>query len=665
MPSPPDPAPDSSLLQESEQFQRIVRDVKDYAIFLLDPQGYVVTWNTGAQEIKGYRAEEILGQHFSRFYPDEAIARGWPQYELEVAAREGRFEDEGWRLRKDGTKLWANVVITALKDAEGKLLGFAKITRDLTERKRHEEELLQSEERFRLLIEGVHDYAIFMLDPEGRVATWNAGAQQIIGYSADEIIGQHFSRFYPADAVARKWPDQELRIARRDERFEEEGWRVRKDGSFFWANVVITALRDREGNIYGFAKVTRDLTERKQSEERLRESNVELERRVEARTAQLNESNEALREANRRKDEFLAILAHELRNPLAPLRTGLDLLKYAGDDLETIEETRGVMEQQLGQMIRLIDDLLEVSRLNQGKLRLRKERMDLSAAVRSAVQSIQPMIDEAGQSLTVDVPDEPVTLFADPVRISQVVANLLSNASKYSEPGDRIFVTVSRQGDEGMVSVRDEGIGISPVHLPRLFEMFSQVDSTLERSKGGLGIGLALVRGLVDVHQGSVTAHSDGPGAGSQFVVALPLARSAERAAESTGAEGEAGRPSKCRILVADDNKVAVNILSKALTLLGHEVCTAYDGVEALEKAEAFQPRLALLDIGMPRMNGYEAARQIRAQAWGQEMALVAVTGWGQDEDKRRAAEAGFDRHVTKPIEMETIRSLVSEAMQR
>lgn len=665
MPSPPDPAPGGSLLQESEQFQRIVRNVKDYAIFLLDPQGHVVSWNTGAQEIKGYRPEEILGKHFSTFYPEEAIARGWPQYELEVAAREGRFEDEGWRLRKDGTKLWANVVITALKDATGNVLGFAKITRDLTERKIHEEVLRQSEERFRLLIEGVRDYAIFMLDPEGRVATWNTGAQHIKGYAADEIIGQHFSRFYPADAVARKWPDQELQIARKEGRFEEEGWRVRKDGSLFWANVVITALRDREGSVYGFAKVTRDLTERKQAEERLRESNAELERRVEARTAQLNESNAALREANQRKDEFLAILAHELRNPLAPLRTGLDLLKYASDDAETVEETRVIMEQQLAQMVRLIEDLLEISRLNQGKLRLRKERMDLAAAVRSAVQSIQPMIDEAGQRLTVAVPDEPVSLYADPVRISQIIANLLSNASKYSEKGDRIVVTVSRLGDEGVVSVRDEGVGISPIYLPRLFEMFSQVDSTLERSKGGLGIGLALVRGLVEMHQGRVTAHSDGPGTGSEFVVALPLSRAAERTADSTGAEGGTGRPSKCRILVADDNKVAVNILSKALTLMGHEVYTAYDGVEALEKAEAYQPRLALLDIGMPRMNGYETARKIRTQAWGQEMKLVALTGWGQEDDKRRAAEAGFDRHVTKPIEMETIRGLVSEALQR
>ncbi|HEV7278928.1 MAG TPA: PAS domain S-box protein [Pirellulaceae bacterium] len=664
MPSQPIPASDPALLQDAEQFQRIVGDIKDYAIFLLDAGGHVVTWNAGAQEIKGYRPDEILGQRFTKFYPEEAIARGWPDHELEVASREGRFEDEGWRVRKDGTLLWANVVITALKDATGHVRGFSKITRDLTERKRHEEDLRESEERFRLMVESVRDYAIFMLDPDGRVATWNAGAQHIKGYSADEIIGQHFSRFYPADAVARKWPDQELVIARNEGRFEEEGWRVRKDGTFFWANVVITALRDSKGNIRGFSKVTRDLTERKQSEERLRESNVELERRVDSRTAELNESNAALREANRRKDEFLAILAHELRNPLAPLRTGLDLLKYAADDAQMVAETRLVMEQQLGQMIRLIDDLLEISRLNQGKMRLRKERMDLSAAVKLAVQSVQPMIDEAGQRLTVELPGEPVPLFADPVRISQVVANLLSNASKYSERGDRIEVKVSRQGEEAIVSVRDEGVGIAPVHLPRLFEMFSQVDSSLERSKGGLGIGLALVKGLVDMHQGSVTAFSDGPGTGSEFVVALPLARLAERRDEAAESGDEASAP-RCRILIADDNKVAVNILSKMLTLMGHEVYTAYDGVEALEKAAAYQPRLVLLDIGMPRMNGYETARKIRAEVWGQEMSLVAVTGWGQDEDKRRAAEAGFDRHVTKPIETEAVRNLVNEAMRR
>lgn len=651
----------ASLLQEAEQFQRIVADVQDYAIFLLDPGGVVLTWNSGAEAIKGYRFDEIVGQRFSRFYPQEAIARGWPQYELEVAAREGRFEDEGWRLRKDGSLFWANVVITALRCPNGGVRGYVKITRDQTERKRQEERLRQSEERFRLIVESVRDYAIFMLDPEGRVATWNSGAEHIKQYAADEIIGQHFSRFYPAEAIARGWPEHELKVARREGVFEDEGWRVRKDGSLFWANVVITALHDAEGKIRGFAKVTRDLTERKQAEERLRETNAELERRVQARTTQLNDSNAALRESHRKKDEFLATLAHELRNPLAPLRAGIDLLKYSQDDPQAIEETRAIMEQQLAHMVRLIDDLLEISRLTQGKLRLRKEATDLTALVRSLVQSFRPTIEEAGQTLVVELPEESIELIADPLRISQILSNLLSNASKYSEPGDRIFVTLSRQDDEAIVSVRDEGIGIEPVHLPRLFEMFSQVESALERSRGGLGIGLALVRGLAELHDGSVEAHSAGLGHGSEFIVRLPIENSARRSRLRRRNDEAGGERPRCRILLVDDNRDAVRLLARVLKTLGHDVAEAHDGVEAVHAAESLRPDLILLDIGMPRMDGYEAARRIRASSGGRDPYLVAVTGWGQEHDKRRASEAGFDRHETKPISIETIKALIEQ----
>ena len=256
--------------READQLRLLVQGTADYAIFLLDPEGHVASWNTGAERIKGYKAEEIIGQHFSRFYPRDAIDRGWPQYELEVARAEGRFEDEGWRIRKDGTRFWANVVITALRDESGQHRGFSKVTRDLTGRKQAEEALRQSEERFRLLVEGVSDYAIFLLDPEGHVASWNTGAERIKGYKAEEIIGQHFSRFYPRDAIDRGWPQYELEVARAEGRFEDEGWRIRKDGTRFWANVVITALRDESGQHRGFSKITRDMTERKQAEENAR-----------------------------------------------------------------------------------------------------------------------------------------------------------------------------------------------------------------------------------------------------------------------------------------------------------------------------------------------------------------------------------------------------------
>ncbi len=255
---------------EADQLRLLVHGTTEYAIFMLDPQGRIVTWNAGAERLKGYKAEEIIGQHFSRFYPQEAIDRGWPAHELTVAKAEGRFEDEGWRLRKDGTQFWANVVITALRDGQGNLQGFSKVTRDLTARKQAEEALRRSEERFRLLVEGAKDYAIFLLDPQGNIASWNPGAERIKGYKAEEIIGQHFSRFYPQEAIDRGWPAHELKVAKAEGRFEDEGWRLRKDGTQFWANVVITALHDEAGNFVGFSKITRDLTERKKSEENAR-----------------------------------------------------------------------------------------------------------------------------------------------------------------------------------------------------------------------------------------------------------------------------------------------------------------------------------------------------------------------------------------------------------
>ncbi|MGE5149160.1 MAG: PAS domain S-box protein, partial [Rhodospirillaceae bacterium] len=283
-----------------DPFRRLAESAHGYAIFLLDSGGRIVTWNAGAERIKGWRAEEIVGEHFSRFYPKEAIDRRWPDQELELAAARGRFEDEGWRVRKDGSRFWASVVITAIRDDRGELRGFGKITRDLSERRRHEETLRESEERFRLLVEAVKDYAIFLLDADGRVVSWNPGAERINGYGAAEAIGQHFSIFYPEEARRRRWPEQQLAAAREYGRFEDENVRVRKDGSTFWAHVVMTPVRDAAGRLRGYAKVTRDLTDRKRIE--------------------------ALEKAERQTNEFLAMLAHELRNPLAPISNALNLL---------------------------------------------------------------------------------------------------------------------------------------------------------------------------------------------------------------------------------------------------------------------------------------------------------------------------------------------------
>ncbi|WP_437681765.1 hybrid sensor histidine kinase/response regulator [Sorangium sp. So ce131] len=402
------------------------------------------------------------------------------------------------------------------------------------------------------------------------------------------------------------------------------------------------------GSVETVCAITRDVTEQKELEKELR-------RRMEELAA-----------ADRRKDEFLATLAHELRNPLAPLRNGLELLRLGASDPAASERARAMMERQVAHMVRLIDDLLDVSRITRGKLRLRRERVELASVVQSAIEASRPLIDASRHALTVDVPPGPIHLDVDPTRLAQVLSNLLTNAAKYTDPGGRIRLSVERQGGEVVIAVRDTGIGIAAEHVPGLFQMFSQVSPALERSQGGLGIGLSLVRGLVELHGGRVAARSDGPGKGSEFSVRLPLAEERAPAAPPPGEAREASpSPSRCRVLVVDDNSDAADSLAMLLRVLGYAIEIAYDGRQAAEVAARFRPDVALLDIGLPKMNGYEVARYLREQPWGKELVLVALTGWGQQEDKQRATEAGFDVHLTKPVDPGAIKALLADLDER
>jgi signal transduction histidine kinase/CheY-like chemotaxis protein len=366
-----------------------------------------------------------------------------------------------------------------------------------------------------------------------------------------------------------------------------------------------------------------------------------------------------LRDTDRRKDEFLATLAHELRNPLAPIRNALQIMSLAQDG-PTVEQARSMMERQLGQMVRLIDDLLDVSRISIGKLELRKERVDLASVLAGAVETARPLIDACGHALRVTLPPSPVYLDADPLRLAQVFSNLLNNAAKYMDRGGRIELEAAAGGGELRVTVRDTGRGIPPEALPYVFEMFAQVDRSLEHSHGGLGIGLTLVKQLVEMHGGRVEARSDGVGRGTEMNVYLATAPAPAPAVPAARRKLHS-HAFAFRILVADDNIDAADSLALMLRMMGNQVRTVHDGAQAIEEAEAFRPDLVLLDIGMPRVSGYDAARRIRSQRWGARMVLVALTGWGQDEDKRLAREAGFDHHFTKPVSPADLEKLLSE----
>ena len=379
---------------------------------------------------------------------------------------------------------------------------------------------------------------------------------------------------------------------------------------------------------------------------------------------ELIEASDTLRDADRRKDEFLATLAHELRNPLAPIRQAARLSRSPEASDAQRRWSQEVIERQVKHMALLLDDLLDVSRITGGKLELRRERVGLGSVIALALETARPLIDDRRQTVIQNLPAAPIVLDADSMRLAQVLANLLTNAAKYSEPGGIIELAAAREVDQIRIDVKDSGIGIEPALLPRVFEMFSQMQGSLDRAEGGLGIGLALVKGLVELHGGRVEAHSAGLGHGAQFSVRLPLAGDAP-AAPAGGGDAEAPDTRHARILVADDNRDAASSLATLLMLDGHEVRVANDGARALVEAESFRPHIALLDIGMPMRNGYDVARAIRAAPWGRSMVLVAVTGWGQSEDKRRAKEAGFDHHFTKPLDLDVLEAFVTDALAR
>lgn len=481
------------------------------------------------------------------------------------------------------------------------------------------------------IVESSED-AIISKTLEGKILTWNTGAQRLFGYTAEEAIGQPITLIIPRERHTEE--ETILSRLRRGERIEHfETVRVSKSGRAIDISLSVSPVRDPSGKIVAAAKVARDITAQKRAEA-------------------------ALREADRRKDEFLAILAHELRNPLAPISNSLHILRLSGELSPAMEQIREIIERQVNQLVHLVDDLLEASRIKLDKIELRKERVELAAILRSAIDTSRPLIEAAGHQLAITLPSEPILLDADPVRIAQVVSNLLNNAAKYTPDGGQIWLTSRVDGTEAAISVRDNGIGIPPSMLGRVFEMFAQMDESLHRAQGGLGIGLTLAKNLIQLHGGRIEAISAGAGKGSEFVVHLPLAATSPRA-------GVAGLPlrqtlPRRRILIADDRRDAVFVLGKLLETMGQEVRIVHSATAALEQARAELPNVLISDIAMPGMDGYELAQRVRQESTFREVVLVALSGYGNLEDRERTKLAGFDFHLIKPVSWDALEQLLA-----
>ena len=502
-----------TIAHDDHVYRLLVDSVLDYAIFLMDPQGYVLSWNSGAERIKGYKAEEIVGRHFTTFYTAEDLALGKPAHELKVAAEVGRFEDEGWRLRKNGTRFWANVIVTALRSPNGDLMGFSKLSRDLTERRSAEEALRRSEEQLRLLVESVKDYGFFMLDTTGVIVSWNPGAERIKGYRPEEIIGQHFSVFYTEKDLLDQKPKRELEIASKVGRFEEESWRVRKDGTLFWANVVINRIIDASGQLRGFVKVTRDVTDRKLQEE------------TRARNAELEEQNRRIQEANRLKSEFLANMSHELRTPLNGVIGFAEFLidEKPGPLNARQRDYLGDILKSGRHLLNLINEILDLAKIEAGKAELTPETFSVGKVVSEVCSVLAPLAEKKNVIITRTVAEEVDAVTLDQQKFKQVLFNLLSNAVKFTNEHGRVHVAVAPRGlAQFELWVKDNGIGIKASDFSRLFVEFQQLDGGQARRFGGTGLGLALTKKLVELQKGSISVESEF-GRGSLFTAVLPM----------------------------------------------------------------------------------------------------------------------------------------------
>jgi PAS domain S-box-containing protein len=622
------------------QFRHLL-DVLPAAAYTCDTTGLITYYNHHAVALWG-RAPK-LNDSIDRFCGSFKLfaADGSPvrhdQCWMALALQSGQ-EYNGQEIvieRPNGERVTVLAHASPMFDESGNLVGAVNILVDISDQIRGE----QAQTLLSAIVKSSDD-AIISKSLDGRILSWNLAAERLFGYTEAEAVGQLITLIIPPE---RQGEEREiLARLRRGERIDHfETVRQAKDGRLIDISLTISPLRDRTGRIIGASKIARDITVQKQTQV-------------------------ALHHASQRKDEFLATLAHELRNPLAPISNSLHLLRLSNDVGPTAQRIHEIMEQQVTHLVRLVDDLLDISRINSGKIELRKESVELAALVSGAIETSRPHIEAAGLQLALRLPPGPITLEADPIRIGQVIANLLNNAAKYTPPGGQIWLTAWQQDREAIVSIRDSGIGIPTEMLGRVFDLFAQVDGTIQRSQGGLGIGLTLAKSLVQMHGGRIEARSEGLGKGSEFVVALPVAVSAPPVTEPAATPTTPrALLAKRHILVVDDMRDAGYVLGKLLEGLGQQVHTAHDAQSALDYARRERPEVVISDIGMPDIDGYELARRLREEPLLEDLVLVALSGYGQETDRQQGEDAGFDRYLVKPASIDALYDLLASLPAR
>ena len=622
---------------KADPFKLLIQSIVDYAIYMLDPKGFVTSWNVGAERIKGFQTEEIVGQHFSKFYTEEDREAGMPQKVLETAKREGKFEGEGWRIRKDGSRFWASVVVDRINDEKGRLVGFAKITRDMTDKRKAQQALIEAEQRFRILVQGVTDYAIFMLDPDGVVTNWNAGAQRIKGYTPEEIVGEHFSRFYTPEDAEAGVPKRAIETAREAGRYEGEGWRARKDGTRFWASVVLDAIRDDDGKLIGFAKITRDMTEKREAQLRLEESREQLFR---------SQKMEAL-------GQLTGGLAHDFNNLLTAILGACELGLRNINDSEKVkrmlEGVRGSAQRGAG----LTKQLLAFARAQPLEIR----QIDLRQFFSDAATLVRPSLRSDIEVVT-EISDQLWPVDADAGALELAILNLAFNARDAMKDGGSLKISAHNEvldgqpdglkGEHVVLRVSDNGPGMSKEVMERVFEPFFTTKSFGE----GTGLGLSQVFGFAKQIGGAVTVESE-LGKGAAFTIYLPASHRAEASQATRGAQ------SLGRVLVVEDDHFVADLAVDMLGELGFEATVAHSAKDALERlAAGDRPRLVFSDVVMPGgITGIELARKLRERF--PELPILLTTGYSEQV----SATQGFPV-LQKPYELSSMARVISDILK-